>query len=85
MDLWRELPFADARLATTDGPFSTTPLLFMQEWLAVRRKGQDFSQSMVGELIRGRRVVRGEEVEVEMEDDASLEGDVVEGDGDGVE
>lgn len=28
----------------------------MQEWLAIRRKGQDFSQSMVGQLIRGGRL-----------------------------
>lgn len=57
MDLWYELPFGDARQETKREPFSNNPLLFMQEWLAVRRKGQDFSQSMVGELICGRRLV----------------------------
>ena len=37
-------------------PFSPAPLLFMQEWLAIRRQGQDFSQTMMGELCRGRRL-----------------------------
>ncbi|CAF9942696.1 MAG: hypothetical protein ALECFALPRED_009917 [Alectoria fallacina] len=65
MDLWSELPFGDARSETKQEPFSTNPLLFMQEWLAIRRKGQDFSQSMVGELIRGRRLERGDGAEKE--------------------
>ena len=38
-------------------PFSPQPLVFMQEWLAIRRRGQDFSQTMMGELCRGRRGV----------------------------
>lgn len=67
MDLWQGLPFGEAPLERKEGPFSENPLLFMQEWLAVRRKGQDFSQSMMGELIRGRRLEReglkGEEEE----------------------
>ena len=41
-------------------PFSDNALLFMQEWLAVRRKGQDFSQTMMGEICRGRGVMREE-------------------------
>ena len=65
--LWLQLPFApadndddDARSDTVQpGPFSKNALLFLQEWLAVRRKGQDFSQSMVGLLVRGRRLEEG--------------------------
>ena len=44
-------------------PFSPSPLPFMQEWLAIRRKGQDFSRTMMGELCRGRRVKREDTVE----------------------
>lgn len=61
-DLWHQLPFDDDNDSReegkeTEGPFcNKDPLLFMQEWLAVRRKGQDFSQSMVGQLVRGRRL-----------------------------
>lgn len=68
MDLWHELPFGDQRMEAEEGPFSKTPLLFMQEWLAIRRKGQDFSQSMIGELIRGRRLERGDVREDEDEE-----------------
>lgn len=60
LDLWNELPFGDLQPEVEEGPFSKNPLLFMQEWLAIRRKGQDFSQSMIGELIRGRRLERGD-------------------------
>ena len=47
-------------------PFCSNPLLFIQEWLAIRRKGQDFSQTMMGEICRGRKLEReiNEEVEV---------------------
>lgn len=74
MDLWYELPFGDAQQETKkQEPFFTNPLLFMQEWLAIRRKGQDFSQSMVGELIRGRRLERDglKEKEVDSGEDLS--------------
>lgn len=60
--LWHELPFddtgsqEDVKVKEENLPFCKDPLLFMQEWLAVRRKGQDFSQSMVGRLVRGRRL-----------------------------
>ena len=59
-DLWHELPFGDPaqETRTDEGAFSKQPLLFMQEWLAIRRKGQDFSQSMMGQLNRGRRLER---------------------------
>lgn len=41
-------------------PFSPSPLLFMQEWIAIRRKGQDFSQTMMGEICRGSKLDRPE-------------------------
>ena len=57
LDLWQELPFDDAPIGHREpGPFSPSPLLFMQEWLAIRRNGQDFSQTMMGELCRGRKL-----------------------------
>ena len=49
-------------------PFSDNALLFMQEWLAVRRKGQDFSQTMMGEICRGRGIVR-EDKEIALEEE----------------
>ncbi|KAL6717793.1 hypothetical protein ACLMJK_003878 [Lecanora helva] len=63
-DLWHELPFDDAPAVQNQSqPFSPSPLLFMQEWLAIRRKGQDFSQTMMGELCRGRRLEEERETE----------------------
>lgn len=41
-------------------PFRKDPLLFMQEWLVIRKKGQDFLQTMMGEIRRGRRIVGAE-------------------------
>ncbi|MCJ1447859.1 MAG: hypothetical protein MMC23_008371 [Stictis urceolatum] len=87
-ELWRELPFNEAprEKETAVEPFSKSPLLFMQEWLSLRRKGQDFSQTMMGEICRGRRLARdsGEErpgpveesgdVEVDDEQELSAEG-----------
>ncbi|KAG8525228.1 uncharacterized protein KY384_008872 [Bacidia gigantensis] len=43
--------------------FSPKPREFMQEWLALRRKGQDFSQTMMGLLCRGRLLDGGVVVE----------------------
>lgn len=76
-DLDREMPFpkGDALLK----PFSPSPLLFMQEWIAVRLKGQDFSETMMGEVCQGRRLDRleaegaAEEVEVEGEEEEGVE------------
>lgn len=73
MDLWHELPFGDGQQVTTQEPFSKNPLLFMQEWLAIRRKGQDFSQSMIGDLIRGRRLERGDLTEEDANDSGEIE------------
>lgn len=39
-------------------PFSPNALAFMQEWLAVRNKGKDFSRTMMGEICSGRRIVK---------------------------
>lgn len=63
MDLWRELPFEEtAKEDTRQEAFSPHALVFMQEWLAIRRKGQDFSQTMMGEVCRGRKLEREETV-----------------------
>lgn len=67
----REMPF---RISDGGGrlvePFSPSALLFMQEWLAVRRKGQDFLQNMMGEMCQGRRLdkpdAREDDGEVDM-------------------
>ena len=37
-------------------PFSQAPLEFLQEWLAIRRKGQDFSQTPMGYVCCGKEV-----------------------------
>jgi len=37
-------------------PFTSHPLIFMQEWLAICRKGQDVSQTPMGFLCRGRKL-----------------------------
>ncbi|KAL2041871.1 hypothetical protein N7G274_005656 [Stereocaulon virgatum] len=65
MDLWRELPFEESQEKVKQEPFSPAPLLFMQEWLAIRRKGQEFAQTMMGEICRGRMLDIGEVVEDE--------------------
>ena len=80
MDLWHELPFEDSQQEIKQGPFCKNPLLFMQEWLAIRRKGQDFSQSMVGELIRGRRLEKGDSIEKEGDSEENMWKDELEKD-----
>ena len=42
----------------TKGGFTRNPSHFMQEWLAVRSKGKDFSQTMMGELCMGNGLSR---------------------------
>ncbi|KAL1638643.1 hypothetical protein SLS58_008761 [Diplodia intermedia] len=37
-------------------PFTDRPLTFIREWLASRRKGQDFSHSPMGAVCQGRRL-----------------------------
>lgn len=54
-------------------PFTNRPLLFMQEWLTIRRKGQDFALTPMGYICQGKRLAEdgsflientaGEEVE----------------------
>lgn len=84
--LWDELPFADARPEISEGPFFKAPLLFLQEWLAIRRKGQDFSGSMMGRLVSGRRLEREDVKGEEGGETGEGEGDVGENVlGDGVE
>ncbi|KAL8760683.1 MAG: hypothetical protein Q9184_003152 [Pyrenodesmia sp. 2 TL-2023] len=77
-DLDREMPFStdDGALGPIE-PFSPSPLLFMQEWLAVRRKGQDFSQTMMGEICQGMRLdkqgIKEEGTEVDVDVDVEVE------------
>ena len=58
-NLCDELPFRDQ---SNDGPqnnselFTKLPLEFMQQWLSVRRKGQDFSQTPMGQVCSGKEV-----------------------------
>ncbi|KAI4253663.1 MAG: hypothetical protein L6R42_007489, partial [Xanthoria sp. 1 TBL-2021] len=73
-DLDREMPFSKSD--DEDKPieaFSPSPLLFTQEWLAVRRKGQDFSQTMMGELCQGRRLDKPEARAAAEEDEVVAE------------
>ena len=37
-------------------PFTDRPLMFMQEWLTVRRKGQDFALTPMGHICQGKRL-----------------------------
>lgn len=37
-----------------DGPFTTKPLAFLHEWLAARRKGQDFEHTPMGYITTGK-------------------------------
>lgn len=77
MDLWRELPYEETVAEQQkQEPFSPNALLFMQAWLAIRRKGQDFSTTMMGEVCRGRRLEREETGKIEeFEDIEAIEKD----------
>ena len=48
------MKLTDSEQVPPQQPFSRRPLLFMQERLALRRKGQDFS--LMGMLCQGRRL-----------------------------
>jgi hypothetical protein len=37
--------------------FTTKPLTFLQEWLALRRKGQDFTHTPMGYVCQGRSLI----------------------------
>ena len=78
-DLDAEMPFPGEENDVPLEPFSPSPLLFMQEWLAVRRKGQDFSQTMMGEICRGTRLDKQEAREVENAADLVVEEEEEEG------
>ena len=65
-------------------PFSPAPLVFMQEWLAIRRKGQEFFRTMMGEVCRGRmldvrEVVEDESIRLNEEEWSSTEDRMLEG------
>lgn len=36
--------------------FTKTPLLFLREWMALKQRAQDFSQSPIWDVISGKRV-----------------------------
>ena len=55
-ELWHVLPYDETTEDNERQSFSPNPIQFLQEWLAIRRNGQDFSQTMMGELCRGRRL-----------------------------
>ena len=58
-NLWDELPFADdgkVEHRKETEVFTKAPLEFMQQWLSVRRKGQDFSQTPMGFVCSGKEV-----------------------------
>lgn len=38
-------------------PFTKKPLAFLQEWLAVRRTGQDFSHTPIGFICQGQKLL----------------------------
>ena len=64
MSSWDELPFY---VQGGDKPgrepelFTRAPLEFMQQWLSMRRKGQDFSQTPMGQVCSGKEI-RGDSV-----------------------
>ena len=82
MNLLGEMPFSirEDEFANTKA-FSPSPLLFMQDWLAVRRKGQDFSQTMMGEICRGMRVDKVKAVEEVREEEEPVEHEEVDHEG----
>lgn len=41
-------------LVRSSGLFAANPLLFVQEWLSIRRKGQDFTHTPMGTICRGK-------------------------------
>ena len=41
---------------TRRDPFTDRPLMFMQEWLTIRRKGQDFALTPMGYICQGKRL-----------------------------
>ena len=41
-------------LEHSSGLFAADPLLFVQEWLSIRRKGQDFTHTPMGAICRGK-------------------------------
>ncbi len=43
---------------TAQSPFTDRPLVFMQEWLTIRRKGQDFALTPMGYICQGKRLAR---------------------------
>lgn len=57
-DGWDKLPSCNRSYGPgkAPGPFTKAPLEFLQQWLSVRRKGQDFSQTPMGHVCCGKEV-----------------------------
>ena len=56
---WDELPFCEqgeGRPGKVPELFTKAPLEFMQQWLSMRRKGQDFSQTPMGQVCSGKEI-----------------------------
>ena len=59
LDSWDELPFCEQggdRQGRKPELFTKAPLEFMQQWLSARRKGQDFSQTPMGQVCSGKEI-----------------------------
>ncbi|KAH7122883.1 hypothetical protein EDB81DRAFT_861125 [Dactylonectria macrodidyma] len=76
-----EVPEGDQQIPPAlpvDGfKFASKPLTFMQEWLAVRRRGQDFAHSPMGFVSQGKTLRPEHPFFSQAEDEASGERDVV--------
>ena len=57
-DLCTFLGIGNERLAagTTSASFTSKPLTFLQDWLSLRRKGQDFAHTPMGHVCQGKLV-----------------------------
>lgn len=55
--------------------FTTKPLSFLQEWLAVRRKGQDFAHTPMGYVCQGKPLTASHPFFTRREDDGALKPD----------
>lgn len=55
--------------------FTTRPLTFLQEWLAVRRKGQDFTHTPMGHVCQGKPLTASHPFFTRRENDGTLKPD----------
>ena len=55
--------------------FTTKPLTFLQEWLGLRRKGQDFAHTPMGHLCQGKPLTASHPFFTRLENDSILKSD----------